>query len=76
MSVEAQIGAEMLHEIAEIRWRYTAIHFEHGSTIPFPDHLSLRELIYGVEPVEEIDYDAVIANNHADQRVRAMLQGG
>ncbi|MGH3956951.1 MAG: hypothetical protein ACRDTI_23240 [Mycobacterium sp.] len=75
MSVGDQIAAEQLNEIAELLWRYTAVHFENGSKIPFPQHLSLRELIYGVEPIEEVDYDAHIAQNQ-DPKVRAMLQGG
>ncbi|MBE5440197.1 Uncharacterised protein [Mycobacteroides abscessus subsp. abscessus] len=75
MSVGDQIGTEILNEIAELRWRFTAFHFENGSKIAFPERLSLRELIYGTQPVEEIDYDAHIAQNQ-DPKVRAMLQGG
>lgn len=76
MSIEAQLGAEVLNELSELHWRYNAVHFEGGSKIAFPERLSLRELIYGREPVEEIDYDAHIANTEVDPRVRAMLQGG
>ncbi|MEC4840546.1 hypothetical protein R2360_13765 [Mycobacteroides chelonae] len=75
MSIEAQLANEQLNEICELHWRYNAVHFENGSNAPFPERLTLRELIHGREPVEEIDYDAHIANN-CDPKVRAMLQGG
>jgi len=75
LSLEAQVGAELLNEVCELHWRYNAVHFENGANVPLPERLSLRELIYGREPVEEIDYDAHIAHNQ-DPKVRAMLQGG
>ncbi|ORA56325.1 hypothetical protein EJ571_01590 [Mycobacteroides franklinii] len=75
MSIEAQIGAELLNEIAELHWRYAAVHFKGRADLPIPERLTLRELIHGVEEVEPVDWEPAI-DTLTSPEFRAMLQGG
>lgn len=75
MSIEAQLGAELLNEFSELLWRYTAVHFKDGKELPFPERKTLRELIHGVEEVEPVDWEPAI-DTLTSPEFRAMLQGG
>lgn len=38
--VTDHIAAEQLSELRELVWRYTAIHFENGAKLPFPERVT------------------------------------
>ncbi|SKV89243.1 Uncharacterised protein [Mycobacteroides abscessus subsp. massiliense] len=75
MSIEAQINAELLNEIAELHWRYAVVHFVGGAEAPMPERMTLRELIRGVDEVEPVDWEPAI-DMLTSPEFRAMLQGG
>lgn len=48
------LAAEMLYELRKLGWRYTAIHFERGKLVPFPEPIWRP----GVQPPPKTEYTA------------------
>lgn len=71
-TVSDHIAAESLHEHRKLGWRYAAIHFENGASVPFPEPITHP----GVEVVEaepEFTWETATIDDLMSPEVRKML---
>lgn len=71
-TVTDHIAAEHLSDFRELLWRYTAVHFEGGKTIPFPQRITHP----GDEPVEAgPTWETVTIDDMVPPEIRKLLRG-
>lgn len=71
-TVGDHIAAEQLSELRELLWRYTAIHFKDGNTIPFPARVPHP----GDTPAEAgPTWETVTLDQMVPPEVRELLKG-
>lgn len=64
------LNLEVLNELREVNWRYTAMHFEGGSKVPFPERVTRSALLGEPEAAEaEVTLEELIP-----EHVRALLR--
>lgn len=72
LSPSDELTLELINELREINWRYTAIHFEGGKETPFPQRITrqtLKEVVEVGATWETVTIDELIS-----PEVRALLQ--
>jgi hypothetical protein len=70
-TVGDHLGAELLSELRELLWRYTAVHFEGGRDIPFP----VRVTHPGITTETPVSWSTVELDDMVSPQVRALLRG-
>lgn len=72
LSPSDELILELINELREINWRYTAIHFVGGKETPFPQRITRQSL----EEVPEVvpTWESVTIDELVSPEVRALLQ--
>ncbi|MDQ2638107.1 MAG: hypothetical protein M3Y83_14660 [Actinomycetota bacterium] len=75
LTLSDHLAAEQLYEARKLGWRYTAMHFEGGTNVPFPEPISL--LGDGDSENEPaVTWDNATLDDLMPQHVRDMMKGG
>lgn len=68
-----ELTLEVFNEIRELHWRYTALHFQNGKNLPFPQRIT-RQLLTSPPPVPAETWETVTIDELVSPEVRALLQ--
>lgn len=73
-TIADHLAAESLYEQRKLGWRYTAMHFKHGSEAPFPEPIS-RPGVGDDEPESSLTWETATLDDLIPQNVRDLLKG-
>ncbi|MCC9182565.1 hypothetical protein [Mycolicibacterium mageritense] len=77
MTLGDQIAAEQLYEQRKLGWRYTALHYEGGSDLPFPERIVLPGMEDEVSGSDEPTWaDVEDVSDLMSPKVLALMKGG
>ena len=70
-----KIAAENLYSLRELVWRYTALHFQGGKNIPFPERISYPGAATSDQEQAAVSWETATVDELVSPEVRALLQG-